>query len=194
MDPGVGRPEGVTGQRSLALPQPFRLNIGGGRERREGWHNFNIKADPGVDFVGDCSDLGFFPDRCCDELYASHVVEHLPYQKLLPAALSEFHRILKPGGSLSVSVPDLDTLSRLFLDPRLSLRERFHVMRMMFGGQMDREDFHYIGFNYPILEVYLRDAGFRAVQRVDFFGLFDDSSTLTPYFGLPISLNVRALK
>jgi predicted SAM-dependent methyltransferase len=121
------------------------------------------------------------------------VLEHLGYKSQLPRALSEFHRVLRPDGRALISVPDFETLCRLFLDPRAALMERFSIMRMAFGGQMDDHDYHYVGLSYEILSRYLFNAGFSRVERVKSFGLFDDSS-LIEVRGEPISLNVVAYK
>ena len=74
-----------------------RLHIGG-KQVKEGWKILNIQRDRGVDIVGNAADLSQFNDETFDEVYASHVIEHLGYQKELPAALKGIHRILKPGG------------------------------------------------------------------------------------------------
>ena len=96
-----------------------------------------------MDHVGKAEDLSRFEDHTFAEIYASHVLEHLGYQSALPAALAEWHRVLKPEGLLMVSVPDLDTLCDLFSQrDTFSSDERFHLMRMMFGGQADSFDFH----------------------------------------------------
>lgn len=170
----------------------LRLHIGG-REAAPGWTVLDVTPGPHVDFVGDCRDLSAFADGAVADIYASHVLEHLGYLDDLPRALAEFGRVLAPGGRLLVSVPDLDALCRLFLDPALDLSERFHVMRMMFGGQTDPYDLHRIGLNEAFLRDYLAVAGFRAVRRVPEFGLFRDSSTLR-IRGVPISLNMVAEK
>jgi len=169
----------------------FRLHIGG-QEAKPGWQIFNIQPGDGVDHVGNIQDLTRFADDCCDQIYASHVLEHVPQASVL-GTLRELHRILKPGGELMISVPDLDTLCRQFLDPELDLGAKFHIMRMMFGAQVDAHDFHYIGFSLQMLTECLSDVGFASVERVDDFGLFQDFSSFAPY-GLPISLNVVAYK
>ena len=152
-----------------------------------------IRLRPGVDFVGACNDLGAFADSTVAEIYASHVLEHLGYQNELPRALAEMRRVLIAGAALRISVPDLTVLAELLLDPSTSLQERVHVMRMMFGGQMDENDFHRAGFSFEILAAFLGDAGFEAIERVKGFNLFEDTSTLV-FRDRAVSLNVQARK
>lgn len=93
-----------------------------------------------------------------------------------------------------VSVPDLDTLCELYtLRDSLASEDRFKIMRMMFGGQVDQYDFHCVGLNEEFLTSYLSGAGFSEIKRVNDFGLFADCSTLI-FAGRPISLNLEARK
>ena len=170
----------------------MRLHIGG-TEVKPGWKILNVQPGSGVDYIGDCSDLSRIADGSVDEIYASHVLEHLGYAERLPRALAEMHRVLKKGGSAKISVPDLDVLCRLFIDPRMGVLERILIMRMAFGGQTDPHDFHYVGLAFDILCNLLETAGFAKVERAGDFGLFNDTS-LTQILGTPISLNVIAYK
>jgi predicted SAM-dependent methyltransferase len=165
----------------------------GGIEVKPGWKILNIEAGPGVDYVGNCSDLSRFEDGSIEEIYASHVLEHLGYRKDLPRALAEWHRVLKVGGRAMISVPDFEVLCRLFLDPARDAEQRLHLMRVAFGGQLDPHDFHFVGLTMELLEKYLIRAGFSDVQRTDDFGLFEDTSKQA-FLGTPISLNVTAWK
>jgi predicted SAM-dependent methyltransferase len=178
------------GEHTGGAEGPLRLHIGG-TEPRPGWKILNVQPGTGVDFVGDCTDLGRFADASVQEIYASHVLEHLSYQDRLPRALGELYRVLRPGGKAMISVPDLEVLCRLFLDPRAKVRDRFEIMRMAFGGQMDAHDFHFVGLSYDLLYNFLFGAGFRRIEQVKAFGLFRDSSAIE-YLGEPISLNVLA--
>jgi predicted O-linked N-acetylglucosamine transferase (SPINDLY family)/predicted SAM-dependent methyltransferase len=171
---------------------PRRLHIGG-KTAATGWEILNAIAAPGVDHLGNANDLSRFPDGTFDTIYASHVVEHFDYQKELGKTLTEWQRVLKPGGSILVSVPDLEVLAGLLLDKSLTPVERFMVMRMMFGGHMDDYDYHYVGLTEEFLRYYLTGAGFDGIQRVESFGHFEDTSELK-LRGRSISLNVRATK
>jgi predicted SAM-dependent methyltransferase len=152
----------------------------------------NIQPGPAVDYVGDLRDLSSFADACAQEIYASHVLEHVSQQDV-PAVLQGLGRLLAPGGRLMVSVPDLEVLSHTIVTPHATAEMKFHAMRMMFGGQTDAHDFHYFGWTFTFMCHFLKQAGFARVERVESFGLFDDTSDFKPW-GFPISLNVIATR
>ena len=170
----------------------LRLHIGG-RQVKRGWKILNIQPAEGVDFVGDAADLSQIDDEMFDEVYASHVIEHLGHREEPPAALKGICRILKPGGVLRLSVPDLDVLCKLFVREDLDINAKFSVMRIMFGGQSDDYDFHKVGLTWDFLRYFLSVAGFRTLTKVADFGIFDDFSSYK-CGGVPISLNVVAEK
>lgn len=172
--------------------EPLRLHVGG-EEAKPGWKILNVQPGPAVDYVGDCTDLSAFADGSVADIYASHILEHLGYQQKLPRALAEFHRVLKKGGRVRISVPDFEVLCRLFLEARQSLPDRILIMRMAFGGQLDPYDFHYVGLSFDILGELLRNAGFPTIERVSEFGLFNDTSCAR-ILETPVSLNVLAYK
>jgi predicted SAM-dependent methyltransferase len=178
--------------RARASGQPFKLHIGGQTPHPD-WKILDVVGGPHVDYVGHCADLSCFEDETIAEIYASHVLEHLGYQRELSQALREFHRVLVRNGVLRASVPDLATLCALFIDPTLALDERFQVMRMMYGGQLNEADFHYTGLTEEFLTSYLQKAGFRDISRVASFELFDDTSNLV-FKNRAISLNLCARK
>ncbi|HEX9461011.1 MAG TPA: methyltransferase domain-containing protein [Alphaproteobacteria bacterium] len=170
----------------------MKLHIGA-RERAEGWTSFDISPGPGVDVVGNCKDLSAFAADSIETIYASHVLEHLRWRDELPAALTEWRRVLVPGGTVMISVPDIERLCQLFVHPELTSDDRFMVMKMMFGAQEDPHDIHYVGLNFDFLGTFLWEAGFIAIRRVPDLKLFDDTSRVE-LRGVPISLNVIAEK
>jgi predicted SAM-dependent methyltransferase len=170
-----------------------KLHIGG-KVRTPGWEVLDALQGPCVDHVANARDLSSFADDTFEQIYASHVVEHFDYKDELPATLSEWRRVLVPGGTLRVSVPDLDVLARLFLDRQLlSMPDRFLVMRMIFGGHIDKYDYHLVGLNEEFLTSLLRVTGYVDIRKVNEFGLFDDTSSLEMK-GVPISVNMIASK
>jgi len=170
-----------------------KLHIGG-KIPHSDWEIFNAIPGTDVDHVGNAKDLSCFSDKTFAEIYASHVLEHFDYMGELDTVLKEWCRVLRPGGKLYISVPDMDTLAALFLmKDKLGAQERFHVMRMIFGGHIDQYDYHMVGLNQEFLASFLLHAGFSDLKIVEDFGIFDDTSTLK-VLGVPISLNIEAQK
>ena len=174
----------------VPLSDGMCLHIGG-TEAREGWAVLNIAPGPGVDYAADCTDMTIIPSGTCREVYASHVLEHLGYDRDLDKALQEIHRILKPGGRLRVSVPDLKILCELFTHPSSTVIDQLDIMRMMFGSRANQYDIHHSGLTMEFMQEFLSDAGFRGIRRVREFGLFHDCSTIRMK-GKSISLNIEA--
>jgi predicted SAM-dependent methyltransferase len=182
-------PEGALKQKRT----PRNLHIGG-TSRLDGWEVLNANPAPYVDHVGNANDLSRFSADTFDAIYASHVMEHFDYKTELKNALIDWRRVLVPGGRLYISVPDMDVLARLFLDrERLGFEDRFEVMRMIFGGHIDRYDYHVVGLNEELLSFFLGRSGFVKIRRVPELGLFDDMSTFV-FNGVSISLNMLAEK
>jgi predicted SAM-dependent methyltransferase len=169
---------------------PIKLHIGG-EEVKDGWKILNVLPGPGVDIVGSCTDLSLFPDGSVDEVYASHVLEHLDGGGLIQS-LREICRILKPGGQVTISVPDLDILCRLFLQAK-TVEEKFMIGGMIYGGHVNQYDIHHIGLTADMLGGLLQGAGFSRIQRRDKLDLFADQSQHC-HNGQFISLNMVAVK
>ena len=64
-------------------------------------------------------------------------------------------------------------------------------MRMIFGGHVDKYDYHVVGLNEEFLSSLLLSAGFTNLRRVSEFGFFEDTSSMK-FKGTFISLNVSA--
>jgi predicted SAM-dependent methyltransferase len=171
-----------------------KLHIGG-QEVQPGWQILDIESRPEVDFVCNAGSLEQFEACSAEAIYASHILEHFHYQldQELNRTLAEWYRVLKPGGHLYLSVPDMDILCRLYTRPDATPQNKYSIMRVLFGGQLNPYDVHRSGFNFDILSAYLEKAGFQGLAQVADFNLFNDHSKST-LMGVPISLNVIACK
>jgi predicted SAM-dependent methyltransferase len=172
----------------------IKLHIGG-KEPHPDWKIFDIEERPEVDYVGDAISLTQFADNSIEAIYASHILEHFHYnlENEVVEVLTEWHRVLQPGGKLYLSVPNLHILCWLYLNPNTSSTERYVVMRMMFGGQVNQYDVHRVGFDFDFLCYCLNLAGFVTCEATPEFGIFNDCSSLSMMETL-ISLNVIATK
>ena len=181
-----------TNQQELST-KPRKLHIGG-KVKAPDWEVLNAVPAAYVDHVGNANDLSQFENDTFTDIYASHLVEHLDYRDELVNTLKEWHRVLVPGGKVYISVPDMDVLAKLFIaKEKLNFSERFMVMRMMFGGHVDQYDYHAVGLNQEFLAMYLNQAGYINIRRVDRFGLFNDTSNYV-FKDVLISLNLIAEK
>ena len=131
-------------------------------------------------------------DNSIEEIYASHVFEHVKMKKIKNTLIG-IHRVICENGKFYVSVPDLNLLCKIFIDPKAPTKVKVHALQMMYGGQVDDHDIHYFGWDFELLQDYLLASGFKKVERVKSFSLFDDTSEFAPY-GPLISLNVIAYK
>jgi SAM-dependent methyltransferase len=81
----------------------LRINFGCGQFPRDGWVNVDLDLLAKADLQHDLEQFPYpFESNSADEIFASHVLEHLnrPF-----AAMAEFSRIVKPGGRLTIRVP-----------------------------------------------------------------------------------------
>ena len=169
----------------------MRLHIGG-EEIKEGWKILNIQEKLGVDFIGDVTDLTQFDTETAEEVYASHVLEHVSFLKI-QKIFNEVFRILKKGGEFFISVPDLEVITRLFIEEK-DPSSKIQIMKYIYGGQIDQFDFHKCGFWEDLVLNFLKNSNFKKYKKVQFFeDKFNDTSRLM-YKGVPLSLNIVALK
>lgn len=101
------------------------LNVGSGRGRLRFpfftapyWREVRLDIDPAVkpDIVGSFANLRTLVGTSSfDAVWSSHSIEHLAKHEV-PAALREFHRILRPDGFALVRCPDLEVACRLLIE------------------------------------------------------------------------------
>lgn len=65
----------------------------------------------------DCRKPLALPDAVADHVLCSHFLEHVSASEV-PPILSDFHRVLKPGGTLHIVVPDLMIQVNAYLSAR----------------------------------------------------------------------------
>lgn len=96
--------------------RPQRLHLGCGHIRLPNFINVDILALPAVDQVVDLQITPWpWDDNCCEEIIANHLIEHLS-TGLLPF-MDESWRVLRPGGTIYLEVPDAADLDLAWADP-----------------------------------------------------------------------------
>jgi predicted SAM-dependent methyltransferase len=101
----------------MTMPSTMKryLNLGCGTRFHPDWINMDVApSDPRV-IRYDLTCGIPLADAECTVVYHSAVLEHFRPADAL-AFLRDCHRVLEPGGTIRVGVPDLEQLCRLYLD------------------------------------------------------------------------------
>lgn len=92
-----------------------RLEIGPGTRRIPGFETLNVVGGYQVDYIGDAVKKLNFPPNTFDTIYASHIVEHIPWFAV-PRVLKRWVEALKPGGDLEIWLPDGLKIAKAFVE------------------------------------------------------------------------------
>jgi len=164
-----------------------KIHLGCGFRRLPGYVHVDVRAEYEPDHIGTAQALPF-DDNAASLLYFSHGLEHIRKNEVA-RVVAEFRRVLRPGGTLRLSVPDFAVLTDLYNDG-VSLTR----LGCINGGQDNEHDVHYAVYDWEHLACVLHQDFYdiRAWHpaRVHPDG-FDDFS-LARINGQLISLNVEA--
>jgi predicted SAM-dependent methyltransferase len=161
------------------------LNVGCGyplshrlhpRFRGPEWREVRLDINPAVKPDILCSVTAMEPvaDGSIDAVWSSHNLEHL-YRHEVPLALGEFLRVLRPGGLLFVTLPDLQRVAALVANDQLEAEAYLSPsgpitpLDMIFGhmASVARGDLamaHKSGFTGATLRKLLEEAGFERIE------------------------------
>ena len=103
-----------------------RLEIGAGGSRAPGFETLDIVGGRNVDYVLDASKRLPFADSTFELIYASHVLEHIPWY-FVEDVLGEWCRVLKRGGNLEIWVPDGLKICKALVDAEV--RENNYIYK-----------------------------------------------------------------
>lgn len=88
----------------------MRLHVGSGPHYAIGWVNLDLNEFDGWEIQPDVQASVFdmpFKDNTVDKLYVGHLLEHLKWE-LVPDAVREMARVLRPTGTICVVGPCMD--------------------------------------------------------------------------------------
>lgn len=148
--------------------RPRRLNWGCGDHLGAGWINSDRKPEPGIDLVADILSGLPLADDSVDYAVSVHALPELSYREQLPA-LRELLRVLRPGGTLRLVLPDLDCAIDAYREGR---RDHFEVPAEEARSDGGRFISHVLWFGYSrtlftadFAAELLGRAGFEGVER-----------------------------
>lgn len=177
------------------------VHLGCGPNYINNFINIDANYKEKCDIIGRIDRLQF-KEESVDIIYNSHVLEHIPKDRIRKT-LSRWHRVLKPDGKLYICVPNLENLCKLYLN---NLKDEYNleewekictISNVIYGGQNNKYDFHHEGYSFSTIKYWMKEIGFKDVRLVDVESLaFTESSDSSSYImdGIPISLNIEATK
>lgn len=183
---------------STTEPPGPKLYLGCGRRRIPGFIHIDPDRLSHVDIISRIDSLTMFEDDSVTLIYASHVLEQFGRYEIFDV-VSEWYRVLCPGGVLRLAGPDFSKAAKYYLKHG-DIRE---VMGLVVGGQTFPGDVHLSLFDEVNLGELLLDVGFDSVDRYDWrmteHAHIDDlSQAYLPHLdkanGTLVSLNVEAVK
>ena len=125
------------------------------------WTNIDLNLKWKPDVVGDWNDLSFIETDTMDFVVSHHSLEHVGCGEG-DGFIREAHRVLKPGGSLLVFVPDMKALAQRWLTGQLD--EQIY-MTNVYGAYMgDEADRHAWGWSRQGLFNYMKRFPFKDVR------------------------------
>jgi hypothetical protein len=130
----------------------LRLNLGSGAQAIPGYINIDHK------FGTEAYPLGY-PDESCDVIRASHVLEHFGHN-VIKDVVKNWVSKLKPGGCLRIAVPDLEWVTKHYLDG-----EPINVMGILWGAQDYQDNVHLSGFDSELLMEIMVEAGLERIGK-----------------------------
>ncbi len=162
------------------------VNVGSAVKALAGW--LNIDASGG-DLAINVNWGMPLPDRAAQLVYSAHLLEHLRYSDQAPQFVSEVYRILKPGGTARIVVPDIRKLFTAYVNCDESFfesRELFYPIGPDFkDGAIPRLDYlllysgcsqqtlnfgHKFGYDFNLLRDLLIGVGFSRVKECRYQG------------------------
>lgn len=139
------------------------LHLGCGNIYIPGWINCDINSDK-ADVKLDCSKIPL-PDNSVQAIYSSHLIEHWDFKKGIEV-LSEWYRVLTPGGKLIIETPDLLGLCKRYVNSDES--ERINLYTLFFGiPWLEEWNIHKFLYSELQLRWTLGNIGFTGIIRVD---------------------------
>jgi predicted SAM-dependent methyltransferase len=95
--------------RMANFARPYKLHLGCGKNKFEGWVNLDFDSNSRADIIWDLTTGIPLPSGSCHLIYSEHVLEHFNIESGL-ALLCECYRALAPSGVMRVAMPSLDLL------------------------------------------------------------------------------------
>jgi len=144
--------------------------------RKPEWKEVRYDIDPNVkpDIIGDMTNMSAVADASVDAIWSSHNIEHLYWHEVL-VAFKEFQRVLKDGGFVYITMPDIQAVAKQVAEGNLedplytSPAGPIAAIDILYGFRPSISQGNYFmahktGFTAKTLAQRLTEAGFQNIQ------------------------------
>jgi predicted SAM-dependent methyltransferase len=149
------------------------LNVGCGPYPHQEFINLDYHWTPSIDICWDISRKPIpIPSDALEGIYTEHCLEHVTLSAC-EKSLSEFYRMLKPGGTLRIIVPDgeiyLTIYNRRKNGEQVEMPyEKGYITAMARVNGIFRNYGHQFIYDFETLEKMLLKTGFRNVKKENY--------------------------
>lgn len=116
----------------MVYEEPIKLNLGCYTSYMPGWINVDINPETKADMHFDITDPLPFSDESISEVRLVHVIEHVSFNKGTKL-IDEIYRVLKQGGILNISTPNMLYLAKLIVKGEMDKSVQ-NPYTMMYGS------------------------------------------------------------
>ena len=186
----------------------IKLHLGCGKRYLPGYTHIDIDNEPHIDYPNtDISDLKMFKNNTVDVIYSCGNFEYFDRSKA-PSVLKEWNRILKSRGCLYISVPDFESIIRVYKENGKNI-EGEGILGPIFGkweytnkNQTTEFIYHKTVYDFKSLSKMLYKCNYDNIEKYNCWEFlpdeFDDfSKAYVPYKdknGIQISVNIKCQK
>lgn len=148
------------------------LNVGCGPNINKKFINLDYNWRPGVDICWDIRRKYPFKSGLLDGIYSEHCLEHINLE-YCKKNLSEFYRILKPGGVLRIILPDGEFYFNTYVNKNkdqtvyMPYEENF-ISPMARINALFRNHGHQFIYDFYTFSLILQEAGFIKINKASF--------------------------
>jgi predicted SAM-dependent methyltransferase len=158
------------------------LNVGCGFNPKDNFINLNYEWNPGIDICWDITAERIpLPSDSLEGVYTEHCLEHIPFEKCVET-VKEFYRLLKPGGTVRIIVPDGQIYFDLYQAKKtdksvqLPYAENEETPAISIN-RIFRGHGHLFIYDFETFALLLQKAGFRDIKK-ESYGTGRDSRLL----------------
>jgi len=181
-----------------------KLHLGCGKKYLPEYIHIDKDTEEHIDYSVNINDLSMFSDSSVDEIYTCGTFEYFDREEA-PSVLEEWFRVLKPNSIFRVSVPNLESIAKVYIqgnqdaDNKGILGPLFGRWPIVDSSNKEVVLYHKTVYDFKSLSRVLKKAGFYDIKKYDCWEFlpdnFDDySKAYMPHMdksGIQMCLNLE---